>query len=225
MEIIALSGFKRAGKDTAARALVRVGYVRVAFADPVREDIFEMYPPARELPDAQKDTPQAVLGGKSLRMLLVEHGMKMREKDPDHWVKKAQEKIERLREQGKRVVVSDARMDNEIAMLESVGALKIWIDRPGCSPNGHVTERDLRDRADIVVHNASTEEDLARKMVGILGSYCGACANMRRDASFPRYGFCSEGRNMDEKCRLVQTETECIFRAYRPAPGFVPPKP
>jgi hypothetical protein len=225
MEIIALSGHKRAGKDAAARALVRDGYARVAFADPVREDIFEMYPQARGIPDAQKEAPQAVLGGKSLRMLLVEHGMGMREKDPDHWVRKAQEKIENLRGQGLRIVVSDVRMDNEIAMLESVGALKVWIDRPGCSPNGHVTERDLRDRADIVVRNAGTEEDLARKMVGILGSFCGACANMRRDASFPRYGFCSEGRTMDEKCRLVQTETECIFRAYKPAPGFVPPTP
>lgn len=222
MQLIALSGFKRAGKDTAARALIRAGYVRIAFADPVREEVFAQYPQARSVPDAEKDIPMSILDGRSVRMLLIEHGMGMREQDPDYWVNKARERIEPLLEQGRRVVVSDARLDNELAMLESLGALKIWVQRPGCAPDGHVTERDLRERADLVVNNLGSEEDLARKMMGVLGKRCGACEAMKRDGSFPRYGFCTKAPSQEQKARLVQTEDECLFGAYSALKGFVP---
>src|SRR6478735_4734799 len=45
MEIIGLSGFARSGKDEAARVLVEeYGFVRVAFADKLREVLYALNP-------------------------------------------------------------------------------------------------------------------------------------------------------------------------------------
>ncbi len=223
-KIIGLAGFKRSGKDTAAQALVRAGWKRVAFADALREEVRALYPAAASIPDAAKDEPHPDLGGRSLRDLLIEHGMRRREEDPDYWVKIAEQKIRSCLSAGHSVVVTDVRMDNEWDMLRSLGALMVWVARPGVEGGNHITERDLRDRADIVVNNNATIEALERKMMGILGGRCGACVNMRRDKSYPRYGFCQTAQSLEEKARLADIASRCFMPGlFVPAKGFVPP--
>lgn len=45
--IIGLSGYARSGKDSAADALESVGFRRIAFADKLREFMYEMNPPLK----------------------------------------------------------------------------------------------------------------------------------------------------------------------------------
>ncbi|WP_163334075.1 hypothetical protein, partial [Klebsiella aerogenes] len=69
------------------------GYVTVAFADALREEIFAQYPQARRIADEDKEKPQDFLSGKSLRDLLIEVGMGRRAQDPDYWVKILRDRI------------------------------------------------------------------------------------------------------------------------------------
>lgn len=220
--LIGLAGFKRSGKDTAARAFVRAGWLRVGFADAVREEVFSLFPAAADIPDDRKEEKMDVLGGKSLRDLLIEVGMGRREQDPDYWVKIARQRIEQALGEGRSVVVSDVRMENELAMIRQLGGLMLWIRRPGVTSNGHVTETDLSDRCDLVVNNLTTPEHLERKMMGVIGNHCGSCAAMERDKTFPRYGFCGRARGVDY-ARLVSNIMTCRNGGYIPLKGFVPP--
>lgn len=222
--LIGLAGFKRSGKDTAAQALLRAGgWVRVAFADALREEVFKQYPAAAQVPDAQKDRPRKELGGRSLRALLIEIGMQRRAQDPDYWVRLALDRIAIELDNGHSVVVTDVRMPNEVDALRRLGALLVWIKRPGTQSNGHVTEQDISADCDLVLHNYGTPEDLARKMMGILGNRCGACANMVHDETFPQFGFCKVPTDPIQGARLLSTTTRCVFGAYAPLKGYVPP--
>ena len=58
MEIIALSGYARSGKDEAARALVEEeGFVQVAFADKLREMIYAINPIVAHVEDENRVSP------------------------------------------------------------------------------------------------------------------------------------------------------------------------
>lgn len=54
MKIVALSGWKRSGKDTAAEVLIKNGYTRVAFADVLKDMVAEEY----GIPRSHLDDPQ-----------------------------------------------------------------------------------------------------------------------------------------------------------------------
>lgn len=166
--IIGLAGIKRSGKDTAANALRAAGYVTVAFADAMREEVFAQSPQARTVADEDKEKPQAFLGGKSLREVLIEVGTARRMQDPDYWVKILRNRIRGLVASGKRVCVTDTRLPNEFAMLRELDAFIVWINRPGIEPGAHVTEQDHSSLCDAVMHNDSTPQALHQKLIVML---------------------------------------------------------
>jgi hypothetical protein len=49
MELVAFSGYARSGKDTAADALLPLGFQRVAFADKLRECLYALNPTVKGL--------------------------------------------------------------------------------------------------------------------------------------------------------------------------------
>ena len=163
--VIGLAGFKRSGKDTVGRMLCEVlGYSAMAFADPVRDEVFERFHVAR-MPDHLKDVPMRHLGGRSYRDLLIEVGQGRRAENPDHWVSKAREKIAARLASGQRVVLTDIRMPNEVRLIHVHGGIAAWISRRGVESNGHVTEQDHRHLCDLVIENDGTKEDLLRRVV------------------------------------------------------------
>jgi len=157
--LIGLSGFKRSGKDTAAYALsARLGYTRVAFADALRDEVFERF--GIRLGDDDKDKPLPAYGLRSYRELLIEHAQERRAQNPDYWVDRVDAQVREYQKHGIRIVVTDVRMQNEIEWLRSMGGLHVWIHRPGVSSNGHATEQDLSLLADLAIVNDGERDRL-----------------------------------------------------------------
>lgn len=160
MEIIGLSGFARSGKDEAAMILVEeYGFVQVAFADKLRDMIYELNPLVRQhwtgsitgesvshnvfLRDVidkfgwggYKET----VYGDEIRRLLQRLGTEAGRKVlwDTIWIDAA---LTGLRADAK-VVVSDARFFNEFDAVRERGGY-IWrIERDGVGPaNNHASE-------------------------------------------------------------------------------------
>lgn len=117
------------GKTYLANRLVSAyGYTRLSLAYEVRAEC------ARRWPDVDwwtqdKDTPRAALGGRSVRQVLIDVGThEVRASDPDFWVRRLGETIERT--QGP-LVVDDVRFVNEMLDLKAHGFWLVCVIRPG----------------------------------------------------------------------------------------------
>jgi dephospho-CoA kinase len=180
--VVALLGYAQSGKDEAAKVLVEEGgFVRVAFADAVRECLLALDPlvqvrqvaRGREMVDrgevAVRHVSELVRDygwdpAKTLfpdvRRLLQRLGTEVvRDRiDKDAWAKIGAEKIENARYDGRPVVLTDVRFMNEAKSIWSASAGRaefFLVDRPGIGPvNGHVS-----DSASFVIaeeHRATT---------------------------------------------------------------------
>ena len=155
-QLIALSGFARAGKDEAAKVLVNeFGFKQVAFADKLREMLYALDPlVAFEGPwaeeadgvtvsmvidkfgwDGYKETPY----GTEIRRLLQRLGTEAGRQTlwDSIWIDAALTG----HDSDARLVVSDARFHNEFDAVRARGG-EIWrIERPGVGPaNTHASE-------------------------------------------------------------------------------------
>lgn len=151
--IIGLSGYAQSGKDTVAQLLVdNYGFKRIAFADKMREMLYELNPAIGINPDGPdaywrlKDYVKAVGWDKAkqfmeIRRLLQEFGVAGREVlGKDVWVRAAFEGIDNQT----LVVVSDVRFANEAHHIKSLGGVVWRITRPGIEPaNGHFSDSQL----------------------------------------------------------------------------------
>lgn len=180
MEIIALSGFARSGKDEAAQALVEEGFIQVAFADKLREMLYalnpiveqswhvgtdlEIYPDTLFVQDVidrygwggYKETRY----GSEIRRLLQRLGTEAGRQTlwDSIWIDAA---LTGLPENAK-VVVSDARFYNEFDAVRKRGG-RVWrIERPGVGPaNDHASEMEAIDypHFELTLNNDGTLED------------------------------------------------------------------
>jgi len=170
--IIGLSGYAQSGKDTVAKILVeKYGYKRIAFADPIRNLLYEMDPlipkgygesiinyRLQDMVDTygwdkvKVDFPEA-------RRLLQDFGLSARKLFGDtFWIYQA---LSDVAPQDK-VVVSDVRFENEAQWIQEFGG-QIWrVKRVGTSAvNEHVSESELDGyRVDQIFVNNGTVEDL-----------------------------------------------------------------
>lgn len=127
--IFGLTGRARSGKDTAALALRPLGFVRVAFADPMRDMLRAIGLRDEDMEGDAKERPVPHLG-LSYRRLAQTLGTEWgRALDPDLWIKVARSRIERVIAEGRSVVVTDIRFDNEAALVRHMGGRVIRIDR------------------------------------------------------------------------------------------------
>ncbi|MFJ1789555.1 hypothetical protein ACIOML_35255 [Streptomyces anulatus] len=176
---VALMGRAGAGKDTAAARLVnRYQFVRVAFADPLKDSALRLDPivgaestsygslPIR-LSDVVKryGWDRAKNSYPEVRRTLQNLGEGIRADDPDFWLRMALDKVATADRWSLPVVVSDVRYANEADALRSAGALMVRIERPGATAGGeaarHVSELDLDAYpADAVLNNSGTVAEL-----------------------------------------------------------------
>ncbi|MER5304597.1 hypothetical protein ABT039_34735 [Streptomyces lasiicapitis] len=167
------------GKDSAAARLIsRYQFVRVAFADPLKESAMRLDPiigaegtsygalPIR-LSDVVKryGWDRAKNSYPEVRRTLQRLGEAVRGDDPDFWLRMALDKISTADRWSLPVVVSDVRYANEADALRAAGALMVRIERPGATAGGeaaqHVSELDLDAYpADVTVTNAGSLDDL-----------------------------------------------------------------
>jgi hypothetical protein len=168
--IIGVSGYAQSGKDTVANYLVEnYGFVKISFADPIREALYKLDPKIRvdEMVGASLANAVDHMGWEEVKKLSsdarellqrmgTEVGREMFGKD--FWVNQAMLKA---REHDK-VVFADVRFPNEVeAILGASG--DVWrVYKKDVTPvNRHVSETALDDyRFKREIHNIGSFDDL-----------------------------------------------------------------
>jgi|SRR6187551_2041393 len=171
--LIAFSGLKGSGKDTAAKVLVNeYGFTKIAFADILREALLVLDPQVpskvghyyslsylvkmygwdqikRELPEVRRLLQ--VFGTEVGRMLF----------GTNVWVDLLAKKFPDIVDEESRYVITDCRFDNEVDFVRDNGGIVTWIERPGLQSDGHASESTaIRDLASVILHNDETVEEL-----------------------------------------------------------------
>lgn len=153
VEVIGLSGYARAGKDTVADYLVETaGYTKMSFAAPMKEALLRLdpnidmagyrMPMSTALGIAGWDTLKA--NSEEIRPLLQRFGTEVGRQmwGENFWVDAAINSIE----DGSKVVFADVRFPNEAKAVKELGG-EVWrIEREGVvAANSHVSETALDD--------------------------------------------------------------------------------
>jgi hypothetical protein len=111
-KILLLSGYMQSGKDTVAEYLVSsFKFKRFAFADILKDETSDIYSISRELMDTTLGKATMLTDGKTVREVLIQHGAKRRQQDPDYWINLVVEKIKCCNNE--YIVISDWRFKNE----------------------------------------------------------------------------------------------------------------
>lgn len=182
MELIGLSGYARAGKDEAAKALAELGYERIAFADKLRDFLSALNPIVGVTDYGDTNV--------RLKDVIDEHGWDGYKNS--EWVSEIRPLLQRLgTEAGREVlwdsiwidaalhsleedgkyVITDARFPNEADAIKSRGG-RLWrIERlgngPAVLPDGtvHRSETSLNNwKFDETINNDGTLEEFHDKI-------------------------------------------------------------
>lgn len=162
--LIGLSGYAQSGKDSVAEVLVKdFGFIRIAFADKIKEFVYEMNPYfGYHLKDAVDNTGwDQAKQAPEVREFLQNVGVGARNIfGEDFWVKQALTGMVDHRRYD--YVITDVRFPNE---MEAIWALngKIWrVERPGVGPvNDHISEQASKGiKEDCYISNSGTLEAL-----------------------------------------------------------------
>jgi len=170
--IIGLTGYAQSGKDTVAKVLVEnYGFTRVAFADKIREYLYEMNPmfdsiagePVFVRDRVDRDGWEKAKQSPQIRRLLQNSGVAARKVfGPQFWVHEAMKSMLTDPRIDMNYVITDVRFLNEADMIRANNG-QIWrIKRMGIEAvNGHISEHELDDyKVDQIFTNNGTLEDL-----------------------------------------------------------------
>lgn len=173
--LIGLAGWMGSGKDSVGNILTRHhGYVRMAFADPLKKSLEILDPIISSVvyrsEDDRGEEDAALSCSVRLSDLLREMTWDQAKQIPEVrrllqvmgtevarntfgstcWVDLLKDNLRRLRVSDppvRNVVVTDVRFMNELMTLQSIGGRVFWVHRPGVSsPRTHASERDLDPR-------------------------------------------------------------------------------
>ena len=143
--IVGVGGKKRHGKDTFANNLPG-DWVKLEMSTPVFEGVLGLDPYLRD----GRRVSEALEDAGGLQVFGTDVGRKMFGEDV--WVRIMVQKAEALLAAGRNVVVTGIRFPNELAAIEGLGGVTVWVSRPGFS-------EDTDSNADHVSENALTPED------------------------------------------------------------------
>lgn len=169
---------KRVGKDTFCQMLQEIlpnkNIVRVAFADALKEEIYQMVLQPFGLPKSILDNEETKA---VMRPLAQWWGTEFRRNpnppfngDPDIWVKKLHEEIENLLKENPDCipVICDGRFPNEYTQTkEKFATISIRVDRNLPSADLHVSETIMDSHSelyDYVIDNNGTLEEYKAKI-------------------------------------------------------------
>jgi len=117
MKFIFLSGFAGSGKDTVADQLVSMGYVKYAFAQPIKESVSNVLSiPLEWCSDQEKKATYKTTNGLTLREYIIDVAERERKKDPEVWAKKIAQQIKYST--AKQIVFSDWRNLYELFCIQ-----------------------------------------------------------------------------------------------------------
>lgn len=169
--IIGLSGYAQTGKDTVAQHLVeKYGFVRIAFADAIREALYKLNPILSDYPGLpgirlawavdHSGWESVKQDSKECRRMLQRFGTEVGRDlwGSDFWVNIAMAKTNGIG----NVVITDVRFPNEYDAIVNGGG-KVWrVEKPGVSAvNAHASETALDGHTfDHTIVNMGSKDDL-----------------------------------------------------------------
>jgi len=169
--IIGLTGYAQSGKDTVAKILVEQhGFTRVAFADKIREFLYETNPmfdsiagePMFVKARVDRDGWEEAKKSPHIRRLLQNSGVAARKLfGDDFWVKQSLDGLGLFG--ASNYVITDVRFENEAEAIKKYDNSQLWrIKRNGVSAvNAHVSESQMDGYpVDQIFTNNGTISDL-----------------------------------------------------------------
>lgn len=148
--IIAFSGKKQSGKDTAVNDIAkRVGWsgcLNVSFAGYLKEIVSRCYNVSRSQMETEEGKSKVLKNGRTVRELLQYLGTDvMREIDEDCWVN-AYKDLVQLEADRLTILTADVRFPNEVEAIQAMGGFVIRLTRsPFADSDLHVSETALDD--------------------------------------------------------------------------------
>ena len=170
--LIGLTGYAGSGKDTVADILVQNhGFVKVAFADPLREMLLTLDPMVSATANlskivnahgwrlAKKKFPEVrrlmqVFGTDVVRNQIQE----------DFWVRALERRIEAL----ERVVVADVRFPDEADLILGRGGVMLRVEREGIKKLNHISEEIDSIPVSGIINNDQDFEHLGKTIDELL---------------------------------------------------------
>ena len=141
---IAFAGKSRSGKTTSANYLLRTyGFVKISFTGKLIEFAHEFFPDRFET-------------GKPQDLIQAMHE-KLREIDPDVWIKYVTRKIEMLPKDAD-IVIDDLRWRNDYGAVKALGFLVVRLD----------PSNEDEVPYDVLLQNEGTVEDLYHKLDALI---------------------------------------------------------
>ena len=152
--IIGLTGYAQSGKDTVAKILVdQYGYTRIAFADKIRDFLYETNPmydsiagePLFVKARVDRDGWEKAKQSPQIRRLLQNSGVAARKVFGEgFWVHEAMKTMLDDPRPDMNYVITDVRFINEADMIQANNGQMWRIKRMGVEAvNGHVSEHGL----------------------------------------------------------------------------------
>ena len=152
------------GKDSLADILVKNhGFTRLAFADALKQLVYETNTEVRKLVDVMGWEASKVAHPAAVRQPLVDVGNSARRiLGEDVWVRAVMDQIV----PGRSYILSDCRFINEIEWIKGLGGSAVRIDRPGFAPLSNVADQALVGYAgwDYIIENDGALSDLKSKV-------------------------------------------------------------
>ena len=183
--IIGLTGPKGSGKDLACQLIqAKFGdnWERVAFADPIKNTVANLFHIGRDLEgplkeEFRKQTLDTVKRLQSVslvdnqtgerygeftgRDLIRDIGMLMRGYNCEQFNNYVRNEIANHKD--RNFIITDVRFDNEVKLIRQIGGVIIEIHRPGYEYDGHVTESGTI-KGDYHVFNNGTVESFESQL-------------------------------------------------------------
>jgi hypothetical protein len=172
--LIALFGAPGAGKDTVAKRLVEQhGFVRVAFADKVRELAYEVATDTQREQIDYFGWEKCKRKSEDYRKLLERVGDGARKVLGESvWIDAVYDQIDALLAINKNVVITDLRKQNELELVNGLSSdwdydCTVWcVTRPGCEKRPF--DEWKLEWAAFTVHNNDTIEVLNQRVDEVL---------------------------------------------------------
>jgi len=183
--VVGLCGYKGSGKDTVGAHLVKMyGFERRAFADKLKEAVAALFAIDPMDVDDFKNIETLRCGifdptrtdnqrsnHFTYRQFLQRFGTEMGRNvfGPDFWVNLAMSTP-----MTRPTVFTDARFDNELRAIKSIGGKIVWIERSGYESDGHASEQKPSDgMIDYTIYNNSDFIGLYASMENMMSDLYG----------------------------------------------------
>ena len=182
VRLIGLVGKAGSGKDTLADEIAADGWEKVAFADSLKRMCIDYLGLSHD--DAYTQEGKMRMNphwGMTNRTILQKVGTDAMRNgfDKDVWVKILQIRIRRMLDEGRKVVITDCRFDNEAQMVEDMGGLVVEVVRDSQSKNlssveqQHASEEPVSRRYVAFTVDNNGEVSRLRSLFAVeLGLFC-----------------------------------------------------